>query len=379
MKKIKAFISVVLQTCLITAIVLVAVVPFSCKVSAEGIEIIGGDYSAPALNNINVVDEKTIVVDFSEPVKLSSIVVSPVLRGYSDSSVHSLTETLSPAIAAATGEYGKIECCVNYSEDGKVATVCLESPTEIGKSYELFGIVTDEIGNTLTFCIPFIGFNSKVPRIIMTEIQVKYGKGSVGGETVYRGEYVELLALEEGNLAGVELFSAADGENKKYSFPAIDVRKNELLLVHLRTVAEGCINEDDDDLNLATAPHSKDGIRDLWSTSTVAHFNDSSDVVVLRNTVDNSILDAVMYAAEGTDEWKANVADIAVEVCTAGVYSSSDVSCASSSKGVTTLKSLTRTNAEEIINIINSEEEYEYPFVNDEDTWEVRPVSPGVL
>lgn len=379
MEKLKSILSLLLQTAIITAIVLVGVIPFSCKVSTEGIEIIGGDYSPPTLNNITVVDEKTIVVDFSEPVTLSNVVVSPVMKGYSDSVAHSSTEDLSVSIASAIGEFGKIDSSVVYSDDSKVVTVNLSDETEVGRDYELFGVVSDSVGNTLTFCMPFIGYNSNVPMVILTEVQIKYGKGSVKGETVYRGEYVEILALEDGNLAGLELVSGADGEGKKFVFPAVNVQKNEVLLVHLRTVGDGCVSEIEDNLSLATAPHSKDGVRDLWSTSTIAHFNDSSDVVILRNSVNGQIIDALMYAAEGMVDWKSGVADYAVEVVESGVYNSSDISCVTSSKGATTLKSFTRMNVEEVLEIVSGEDEFEYPFVSDEDSWAVMPVTPGEI
>lgn len=379
MEKLKSILSLLLQTAIITAIVLVGVIPFSCKVSTEGIEIIGGDYSPPTLNNITVVDEKTIVVDFSEPVTLSNVVVSPVMKGYSDSVAHSSTEDLSVSIASAIGEFGKIDSSVVYSDDSKVVTVNLSDETEVGRDYELFGVVSDAVGNTLTFCMPFIGYNSNVPMVILTEVQIKYGKGSVKGETVYRGEYVEILALEDGNLAGLELVSGADGEGKKFVFPAVNVQKNEVFLVHLRTVGDGCVSEIEDNLSLATAPHSKDGVRDLWATSTIAHFNDSSDVVILRNSVNGQIIDALMYAAEGMVDWKSGVADYAVEVAESGVYNSSDISCVTSSKGATTLKSFTRMNVEEVLEIVSGEDEFEYPFVSDEDSWAVMPVTPGEI
>lgn len=370
---------VLLQACLIAGITLAAVIPFSCKVTTQGIEIIGGDYSNPKLETISVVDERTVKISFSEEIKLNDIVVSPVLPGISDSSVSSKTEDLSMALAAASGEYGHINASIEYSEDKKTALINLEQPTVVGKSYEIFGVVEDFIGNTLTFCIPFVGYNSYVPKIIFTEAQIKYQKGSKDGKTIYRGEYLELLALENGNLAGLEIVSGSDGESKKYCFPAIDVVQGEIILVHFRTVGDGCINEDGENLNLATAPHSKDGIRDLWSESTVAHFNDSSDVIILRNTVDGTIIDALMYAADDAVEWKKGVADFAVLAGETGIYNSSDISNACSSKGTTTLKSITRQDSLDILNTVINEEEYDYPFVNDEENWIVEAVSPGIL
>lgn len=379
MVKIKSIISLVIQSALIAGITIFAVIPFSCKVSTEGIEIVGGDYSSPKLNNVNVMDDKNITLEFSDSIKISEVIVTQIINGVSNSTESSSRECLSPSLAAASGIYGSIDTAVSYSDDGKTVNILLKDSTCVGKNYEIYGVVEDRIGNTLTFCIPFTGYNVFLPRVILSEVQIKYGKGSSGGNTVYRGEYVEILALEDGNLAGLEIVSGADGESKKYVFPAIDVTSGEVLLVHLRTAGDGCINEDDVDLSLATAPHSKEGIRDLWSDSTVSHFNDTADIVILRNSVDGTIMDALMYASEETQEWKKGVADFAALVESSGIYLAGDVSSAASSKGCTTLKSLTRVNALDILNTVQNEEEYEYPFVCDADTWNVEAVTPGIL
>lgn len=376
--KIKAVVIILVQALLITGVVLIGVIPFSCKITEEGIEIIGGDYSSPYLHDVNVIDEKTIAVSFSEEVKLQSVVISPLIYGISDSDVHSTTEVLSPALAAATGDYGKIEPSIEYSEDKSVVTLLLDQPTEIGKSYEIFGVVEDRIGNTLTFTIPFAGYNSAIPKMIMTEIQIKYGKGSLNGETVYRGEYVELLALEDGNLTGLEIISASDGEKKKFEFPNVEVTKGEIILVHLRTVDAGCINETDD-LDAAFAPHSKNGIRDLWDVNTGSRFNDNSDVIILRNRVDGSVMDGIMYASADATEWKSGVAEYALDLQEAGIYSSWEISNASGSKGCTTLRSLTRQNSKEIYDAVMNDEDYEYPLPVENDYWLVELASPGVL
>ena len=370
---------IVLETFFIAGLTILGIIPFSCKVTTEGIEIIGGDYTAPVIEEVNVIDEKTVTMNFSNKINLKNIVVSPSVAGISDSSLHSDTEELSPALAAASGLYGKIDTEFNLSEDGKTITLNLQEETQIGKGYEIFGVVEDRIGNTLTFCIPFTGFNSKFPAMIITEAQIKYGKGTLKGNTIYRGEFVEFLVLEDGNLAGLELFSAADGDAKKYSFPAIEVKRGEVLLVHLRTIGEGCISEEGDDLNLATAPHSKDGVRDLWLETSLAHFNDSSDIILLRNSVNYSIIDGLMYAAEDALEWKSNVAPYALELAASGIYNSSDISAASTSKGCTPQRSLTRNDLQYVLEKLNQGEDIELPLISDEDSWSVVEVSPGLL
>lgn len=376
--KVKGILFILLQTILITGTVIFAVIPFSCKVTMEGIEIIGGDYTAPYLNEIKIVDEETLEISFSECIHITNLVVSPRINGISDSDVCSVNEMLSPSLGAAVGQYGKIETSIEYINEETAVIIHLSTPTEIGKDYEVFGVVEDRIGNSLTFTSSFAGFNSSIPKMIMTEVQIKYGKGSSGGNAIYRGEYVELMALEAGNLIGLEIISASDGDSKKYQFPNVEVEKGEIILVHLRTAGEGCVNETDD-LDAATAPHSKSQVRDLWDENTTAHFNDSSDVIILRNRVDGSIMDGVMYASIDSTEWKKGVADYALEMQSNGIYPSWDIANASSSKGCTTLRSLTRQNSLEIYEMVMNDEDFEYPFPADEETWQVEPVSPGTI
>ena len=185
------------------------------------------------------------------------------------------------------------------------------------------------------------------------------------------------MALEDGNLSGLELLSASDGEEKKFVFPAIDVKKGEIILVHPRTKEGGCINEDGDDLNLATAPHSKDGVRDLWSENLGSRYNDSTDVIYLRNSVDNSVMDVLLYAAEGSEEWKSNVQEIVNLVYGAGLCNSSEISAAVVSKGVSPLKSLTRLNAPEIFEKVMNGEEIDFPLVFEASDWAVCGVTSG--
>lgn len=375
-KKKEIFV-VILQTFFLVSVVMFSVVPFSCKVTEEGIEIIGGDYENPCLQNVSVVDGKTVELQFSDSIVLRDLVVSKFIEGVSDSDEHSESICLSPSLAAACGEYGKINVNTSSSDDGKTITFIFDKETEIGSKYEVFGTVEDAVGNSLTFCVPFTGFNSFVPRMIITEAQIKYGKGSSSGETIYRAEFVELMALEDGNLSGLELLSASDGEEKKFVFPAIDVKKGEIILVHPRTKEGGCINEDGDDLNLATAPHSKDGVRDLWSENLDSRYNDSTDVIYLRNSVDNSVMDVLLYAAEGSEEWKSNVQEIVNLVCGAGLCNSSEISEAVVSKGVSPLKSLTRLNAPEIFEKVMNGEEIDFPLVFEASDWAVCGVTSG--
>ena len=358
MKKLGPVFLLLAQTCVLCAVTLFCVAPVSCRITEEGIVMLTGDYEAPKLNDFSVVDEHTLSLAFNESVSLDDVVVSQQIEGVSDSMEHSDTKDASPAIEAASGKYGRIDSEIQQSEDGKNFTILLAQDCKVGESYELFGKVSDKMKNSLTFCIPFTGFNSHVPKLIMTELQIKYAKGSSGGKEIYRGEFVEFLVLEGGNLGGLELCSGSDGEAKKYCFPAVDVEEGQIFLVHLRTVGDGCVDEREN-FSEATAPHSVEGVLDLWSDNTGARLNDNADVVLLQNGISGQVLDAFMYADAKTLEWKAGPAEFAVKAAAAGVYETGDVSEATLCSGLTPLKSFQRDGPD--------------------GEWLVAPVTPGTL
>ncbi len=79
-KLLKEWGSILGQTAIIVAIVSLSILPASCRVTAEGIHIIGGDYTAPVLERVSVVDGQTLEVAFSEAVTITDVVISPQIE-----------------------------------------------------------------------------------------------------------------------------------------------------------------------------------------------------------------------------------------------------------------------------------------------------------
>ena len=370
------------QVIILVFLTLLCVIPFSCKVSEEGIRIVGGDYSSPVLEEVSVLDERTVQVSFSEKVKVKSFTVSEQIADISDSYDHSETVELSAALKAATGGYGRIESDCIVSEDGCLVTFCAEDKYSVGKAYEIFGVVEDKAGNTLTFCIPFNGFNSRVPKLVMTEVQPKYKKY----KEEYRFEYVEFLALTEGNLSGLELVSAADGEAKKYVFPPDNVKSGEVFVVHLRNSCSGAVTETEN-LNEATAHHSAKNVRDIWAENDKSRLGDSSDVILIRNSVDGKILDALMYVTEDAVEWGKGLAAFAAEAAEAGIYENATVDDAETNSGLgsSAQNSFCRTDASSLQEKARNGEfsagdgTASYPVERTPETWVIKKVTPGTL
>ena len=181
------------EVCVLVGITLFAVFPVSCKVTTSGIEVIGSDYSVPALENYTVLSPDEVSLVFSEEVNLVAAVVSPFIPGISDSYEHSSTEDLSPSLASAAGTEGAIPVDFTYSEDKKTVNAKLQKETEVGKLYELYGEVENKTGSTLTFAVSFTGYNSRIPHLLLTEVHD--GKVSDGKKKCIT-EFAEVLVLK---------------------------------------------------------------------------------------------------------------------------------------------------------------------------------------
>ena len=213
------------------ALVLFFVVSFSvcnfgCRNSIEEIEVLEGDFSVPQIENFAVTGASTLEIGFSKKTVVQNL-----------------------AVVSKTTESEFCDISAEYDEETQKTVVALGTQMEVGEDYLIEGQVEDLHGNSLTFSIGFKGFNENPARVILSEVRNAYGTTSVKDEegvsrSVHRSEYVELYVLKGGNLCGIEICSASDGSEKKYTMPSIDVETGEYITVHMRTVnAEGIDGE----------------------------------------------------------------------------------------------------------------------------------------
>ena len=213
-----------------------------------------------------------------------------------------------------------------------------------------------------------------------------YGAVTANKVTTHRCEFVELVAVKEGNLSGLELFSAGDGEERRYEFPAVKVSRGEYITVHVRKPpvnekypedAEGMICELSDDLTLSTHTDSCNAARDLWSENEKACFADS-DIIVLRNSLSGRIEDCVLFAKSSLEQWPEQYGKILSSVLEEGLWQNADgtASCepesAVCSDNVTSgaaTRSFSRQNVEKILEDMESGTDGAEPFKNSSDVW----------
>ena len=384
MKKatLKQMLVVAGEALLLTGITVFSVAPVSCKITEQGVKVISGDYVPPVLNSFEVKDENTLILEFSEKVFVKGYVISVQVDDLFDSMEHSATIDLSPAIERASGVYGLVPGNVSTDDSGCILTVTLENQMEVGQGYEFYSQVEDICGNTLTLAVPFTGFNSRIPQLVMTEIQtesVSQNKTEKNAGT-YRNEFVEFLVLKSGNLAGLELCSGYDGDAKKYVFPPLEVTAGQVFLLHMRNRGNGCISEEEEELDLAFSSYARNGIRDLWTSSESTAIGNKTDVIILRNKADNRLLDVTMFRASGVEAWTKTMIEYSQLVDESGIYESGDIENAFVSDGLTATKTLQRADAAELLQMLLDGIEIEYPVKSGPDTWVIAAEgSPGVL
>lgn len=381
--KFKQILLVAGESLLITLITVMSVVPVSCKITEQGIKLLDGDYIPPVLNEFVVVDENNLRLEFSEKVEVTGYVVSKVTDEYFSSEEHSSTLELSPAIERASGVYGSVPCTVAADETGCAINVLFEQPMEIGQGYEFYAEVSDIAGNTLTIAIPFKGFNSHIPELLITEVQtesISSQKSAEKAAGTYRNEFVELLVLKGGNLAGLELCSAYDGEEKKYVFPTLNVSTGEVIVVHMRNRGNGCISEEGENLAEAFSSYTNSEIRDLWTDIETTTLGNKTDILIIRNTADNRLLDAVMFRAGEVTEWSKGFDEYAELVGASGIYESGSIENAYVTDGMTASKTMARTDAAQLRQKVLDGEQLTFPITSNSEVWElISEATPGAL
>ena len=381
--KLKEIFVVVGEAFLIAGITIAAVMPVSCKITEQGIKIVSGDYVPPVVNNFVVKDESTVSLTFSEKVEITGYVVAIATDDLFGSEEHSSTIDLSPALERVSGVYGTVPCSVVYDDEETEILFVLEQQMEIGQLYQLYAQVRDSVGNTLTLAVPFTGFNSRVPELMITEIQTESVSQNKAEKTsgTYRNEFIELLVLKSGNLAGLELCSGYDGEAKKYVFPAIEVTDGEVFVVHMRNRGNGCISEEGDDLTLATASYTSPEIRDLWTDIETTTLGNKTDIIIVRNRSDNRLLDAVMFRASSVEAWTKTMLDYSQLLDEAQIYDSGNIENAFIADSLTTTKTLHRTDATtwQTSLLEDPSAPLDFPIPSTPDLWIISDPSPGTL
>lgn len=364
MKKQIKFFGGVFMLC---TVLFIFMTPVSCKVTEEGVKLFQGDLETPVITSFSVESSDSIKICFSESVEMKNVVIEKIEDDVqAGGEIENEVETANERESAN----GKIAAIANFSDDQKTATVVSAEEFSVGKKYALYGEIEDASGNTLTFKIPFLGFNSRVPKIYIMAVHPKYSSSKRAGQTVYKNEFVELYAATGGNISGLQIFSAVDGEAKSFTLPSMEVKAGTFITVHMRSRGDGCVSETSENLRLCKQEYASDTSLDLWAENTESCLGDTADVIMLLNKADGKIIDAVAYAPSGNEIWATDILrDAAEKAMSAGVWNGSSPKNAVSSDDLTASKMIVRADGK---NLANGD-----VAINEKKNWTIAQVISG--
>jgi hypothetical protein len=228
--------------------------------------ILGSRSQAPVFLGCRAAGTETLQFRFSRPVEVLAFNASPALP-------------------------------VESIEGGEVIQVNLSDSIPGGEAYTADILVKDGEGNTLNVLVPFRSRNDRMPRLHINELRTEYSSSS----TKLRIEFVELKAVEAGNLGALRLYIA--GNTKKsmvFEFPPAELAAGEYVVLHLRTLEEGAVDETGDKLDLSKGGEAGALSRDFWIPGAEKLLHKTDAVYLLDQ--DDSIIDAVMMS-ENADPW----------------------------------------------------------------------------
>ena len=258
----------------------------------------------------------------------------PVLKSFSVDSSESLLLNFDKLVSVcdaglflSESEGASIAVVSEGSGDGTSVRIHFAEETCVGKNYELRAVAKDEEGNSLSFSVSFAAFNPRVPDLLLCELRNAYSSKA------NKYEFVRLYCAKGGNLSGLELVSAGDGEAKKFVFPPVELAAGDYVCVHLRKMKEedgswkqpGMVDELGGDISASTAVDSADDAWDFWQDNQKSRLA-PSDIVLLRNAADGRLLDALLFRdpKKEASDWDAKYKKLCGEVEASGCWLGED-------------------------------------------------------
>ncbi|MDP2792082.1 MAG: hypothetical protein Q8O15_10055 [Rectinemataceae bacterium] len=175
---------------------------------------------------------------------------------------------------------------------GSLLRVSLEPSAQPGEACSLSGEARDASGNTTRFLFSFVGYNGNPATLRLNEVQP--GKNS-SASNLHR-DYIEFVAVEKGNLGGVQVQWASSVKVMSYLFPPCDVAKGEIVVLHCTPEGiPGEVNETGSDLRLSEGVDASAAGRDFWTDS--GGIPDETGLILLRPREGHPPVECLFFAS----------------------------------------------------------------------------------
>ena len=148
--------------------------------------------------------------------------------------------------------------------------------------------------------------NDRMPALVFNELRTEYSTNPS-----LRVEFVEFLALRPGNIGALRLFIASNSLSiPVYEFPQAEVKVGERIVLHLRSVEEGLVDETGEDLGLSGGTDAQSDARDFWIPGSKKLLRRTDAIWIMDQ--DDQIIDAVLLSETGGSQWNnAKIAEAA--------------------------------------------------------------------
>ena len=214
----------------------------------------------------------------------------PVLLGVSVPSAREVRALFDQEVRVEPGEMSLTPSLPvdGIEPRGSEIILILAADQALGVEYFLDGRVEDENGNSMSFIVPFYGYNPRVPGLVINEFTTQ-GSGN-------HPDLVEIAVLSSGNLAGVTLYEGTKEDfDQKKVLPSLEVAPGDYLLVHFKP--EGIPEETDEtaDPDVSGGLDAVSGAWDFWVDGG-SGLSGNNGVIALYTSPSGALLDGVLYS-----------------------------------------------------------------------------------
>ena len=229
----------------------------SCSTDKGIQQILGVNAEAPVFIECRPASSTEIVFAFSKSVKLVSLNFDQPI------------------------ETGSIQ-------EGKEITITLARPFEAGIKVTADILVEDSSRNTLNVIVPFRARNDRMPAIVFNELRFDNSASN------FKAEFVEFITLASGNLGAMRLYIAHQSLSTPfYEFPPVEVKAGEYIVLHTRTLEDGCVDETRNDLGLSAGVEAEKTARDFWIPGSNKYLHNTNGLWLLDQ--DDAVIDALLF------------------------------------------------------------------------------------
>jgi len=193
------------------------------------------------------------------------------------------------------------ELSVDSIENGSAVRVKFKEKLESGKLINANLLAEDEKKNTLNALVSFRARNDRMPKLVINEVCTETASAAAGKKE----EFIEFKTLTSGNLGAMRVIingNTAAAKQTVYEFSPVEVKKNEFLVLHLRTYNLDSKDEYSENLAESAGVNAAPSARDFWVPEEAKLLHKTAMIYVLDQ--DDNVLDAVMLS-ENPDDWWA--------------------------------------------------------------------------